>query len=83
MSAADFDAYFAELRRLHEAQDRAAQMYTSQMLYMREGLYMRDDQVRKQRAEEAAREWLRLDAEINALNSTEYAKKQAAEREPQ
>lgn len=71
------DAYYAELARLHEAQNRAAQEYTSQMLYMREGLYMRDDGVRKRRADVAADEWLKLDAEINALNSAEYAKKSA------
>jgi len=72
------ESYYTELARLNEAQDRAAQTYTSQMLYMREGLYMRDDGVRQRAADEAAQEWLRLDAKINALNSAEYAKKDHA-----
>lgn len=68
------DAYYTELNRLTEAQNKAAQMYTSQMLYMREQLYMRNDKLRTERAEQAAREWLQLDAEISALNSAERAK---------
>ncbi|MCG7607107.1 hypothetical protein [Mycobacterium sp. CnD-18-1] len=57
-----------ELARLHEAQNRAAQEYTSQTLYLQRKMYMRDDSLRQRLADEAAAEWLRLDEEINALN---------------
>lgn len=74
------DTYYAESARLHEEQARAAQLFTSQTLYMKHEMYMRDDAVRQRKADEAEAEWLRLDAEISALNSAEYAKKQAADR---
>lgn len=76
------EAYYAELDRLYEAQKMAAQRYTAQMMYLRlGGKYDHDTRrtTRERVAEEAAQEWIRLNIEIEALQSAEYDKKRAAE----
>lgn len=76
------EAFYAEMSRLHEAQDRASQSYTAQMMYLRLGGRYDGDAPRYRReqiAEEAAQEWIRLNAEIEAMQAAEYAKKRAVE----
>lgn len=63
-----------ELNRLHEAQRDAAQTYTSQMLYLRHDMFPPAYADRRQLADEAAKEWLRLDTEIDTLNTREYTR---------
>ncbi|WP_396909556.1 hypothetical protein [Mycolicibacterium sp.] len=65
---------YDEVARLFEAQKNAAQTYTSQMVYMKRRMFTVDDKLRQRIADEAEREWLRLDAKIRALNVAEYAK---------
>lgn len=74
------DGYYVEIRELQEAQDKAAQSYTAQMMYLRLGGkydYYTPRPRREQVAEEAAQEWLRLDAAIQARQAQEHAKKAA------
>jgi hypothetical protein len=76
------DAYYADLNRLTEAKSRAAEQYTAQMMYLRLGGQYDHDTRRSTRervAEEAAQEWIRLNAELEALNAAEYRKKRAVQ----
>lgn len=77
----DGDTYLAKRNRLLDTRTQAAESYAAQMLYLRlGGSYDRDTprRRREQVAEEAAQVWMRLTAEIEALQAAEYRKKQAA-----